>query len=76
MGKFIVHDNLPDYLAQGMFKKPGSYDVIMRYSSLTPKIVPDNDLGRGQEDARLDVQQLPDPGTAGPQDDVRDCRLA
>jgi hypothetical protein len=42
MGKFIVHDNLPEYLAQGMFKKPGSYDVIMRYSSLTPKIVPDN----------------------------------
>lgn len=42
MGKFIVHDNLPPHLAQGMFKKPGSYDVIMRYSSLTPKIVPDN----------------------------------
>jgi hypothetical protein len=42
MGKFIVHDKLPDYLAQGMFAKPGTYDVIMRYSSLTPKIVPDN----------------------------------
>lgn len=25
-----------------MFKRPGSYDVIMRYSSLTPKILPDN----------------------------------
>jgi hypothetical protein len=25
-----------------MFTKPGSYDVIMRYSSLTPKLVPDN----------------------------------
>jgi hypothetical protein len=25
-----------------MFKKPGTYDVIMRYSSLTPKLVPDN----------------------------------
>ncbi|KAK5128126.1 hypothetical protein LTR08_004179 [Meristemomyces frigidus] len=42
MGKFIVKDNLPEYLAQGMFAKPGSYDVIMRYSSLTPKLVPDN----------------------------------
>jgi hypothetical protein len=42
MGKFIVHDNLPTHLAQGMFKKPGTYDVIMRYSSLTPKILPDN----------------------------------
>jgi hypothetical protein len=42
MGKFTVHDNLPEHLAQGMFKTPGSYDIIMRYSSLTPKIVPDN----------------------------------
>lgn len=42
MGKFTVHDKLPAHLAQGMFAKPGSYDVIMRYSSLTPKIVPDN----------------------------------
>ena len=25
MGKFIVHDNLPKHLAQGMFAKPGSY---------------------------------------------------
>lgn len=42
VGKFIVHDDLPEHLAQGMFKRPGAYDVIMRYSSLTPKLVPDN----------------------------------
>lgn len=42
VGKFIVHPDLPPHLAQGMFSKPGSYDMIMRYSSLTPKIVPDN----------------------------------
>ena len=42
MGKFIVKENLPEHLAQGMFKHPGSYDVIMRYSSLTPKLVPDS----------------------------------
>lgn len=41
VGKFIVPE-LPPHLGQGMFKKPGSYDVIMRYSSLTPKLVPDN----------------------------------
>lgn len=41
MGKFVVHDNLPAHLAQGMFKKPGSYDCIMRYSSLLPKLAPD-----------------------------------
>jgi hypothetical protein len=42
MGKFTVKDNLPPHLAQGMFAKPGQYDMIMRYSSLTPKLVPDN----------------------------------
>ena len=42
IGKFIVKDNLPAHLAQGMFAKPGTYDMIMRYSSLTPKLVPDN----------------------------------
>ena len=41
-GKLVVRDNLPGHLAQGMFKRPGTYDVILRYSSLTPKIVPDN----------------------------------
>ncbi|PMD48065.1 heme-dependent catalase [Hyaloscypha variabilis F] len=42
MGKFTVKENLPPHLAQGMFAKPGEYHVIMRYSSLTPKLVPDN----------------------------------
>ncbi|OQO01628.1 hypothetical protein B0A48_12664 [Cryoendolithus antarcticus] len=42
LGRFTVKDDLPAHLAQGMFAKPGSYDVIMRYSSLTPKLVPDN----------------------------------
>lgn len=42
MGKFIVHENLGPHLAQGMFAKPGTYECIMRYSSLTPKLVPDN----------------------------------
>lgn len=42
MGKFRVHDNLPEHLAQGMFKNPGLYDCIMRYSSLTPKLLPDH----------------------------------
>ncbi|KAF2131823.1 heme-dependent catalase [Dothidotthia symphoricarpi CBS 119687] len=42
IGKFTVHADLPPHLAQGMFAQPGTYDVIMRYSSLTPKIVPDN----------------------------------
>lgn len=42
IGKFIVNENLPPHLAQGMFSGPGIYDMIMRYSSLTPKLVPDS----------------------------------
>lgn len=42
IGKFVVHNKLPAHLSQGLFKKPGSYDCIMRYSSLTPKLLPDN----------------------------------
>lgn len=42
VGKFIVHDKLPKHLAQGMFKTPGAYDCILRYSSLLPKLAPDN----------------------------------
>lgn len=42
IGKLKVHEHLPAHLAQGMFAKGGTYDCIMRYSSLTPKIVPDN----------------------------------
>ena len=42
IGKMTVAGDLPPVLAQGMFKKPGTYDCIMRYSSLTPKLVPDN----------------------------------
>ncbi|KAK3679580.1 hypothetical protein LTR37_021399 [Vermiconidia calcicola] len=41
MGRLIVHDNLAPHLAQGMFKQPGTYDCIMRYSSLLPKLVGD-----------------------------------
>ncbi|EME41957.1 hypothetical protein DOTSEDRAFT_54448 [Dothistroma septosporum NZE10] len=42
IGRFKVNDHLPAHLAQGMFAKGGTYDCIMRYSSLTPKILPDN----------------------------------
>lgn len=42
VGKFTVKDDLPEHLRQGMFAQPGQYDCIMRYSSLTPKLVPDN----------------------------------
>ncbi|KAK3048922.1 hypothetical protein LTR09_009817 [Extremus antarcticus] len=40
VGKITV-PKLPPHLAQGMFKTPGTYDCIMRYSSLLPKLVAD-----------------------------------
>ncbi|KAK4703511.1 hypothetical protein P7C70_g2708, partial [Phenoliferia sp. Uapishka_3] len=62
-GTFTIKSDLPEHLAQGMFKTPGksfshsaafyfssdlqpcqllgTHDMIMRYSSLTPKILPD-----------------------------------
>lgn len=42
MGKFTVHSDLPSHLAQNIFSKPGQYDVVMQYSSVTPKLVGDN----------------------------------
>ena len=41
IGKLTVNEGLPEHLAQGMFKRPGTYDCAMRYSSLTPKHLPD-----------------------------------
>jgi hypothetical protein len=41
MGKFTVPE-LPPQLAHGMFKRPESYDITMRHTSLTPKIILDN----------------------------------
>ncbi|KAF9736529.1 hypothetical protein PMIN06_004839 [Paraphaeosphaeria minitans] len=68
MGKWffqlvIVHDNLPPHLAQGMFSKPGAYDVIMRYSSLTPKLVPDNIPAPRGIGMKIFVLELRDPET-------------
>ncbi|KAK4688196.1 hypothetical protein P7C73_g1909, partial [Tremellales sp. Uapishka_1] len=40
-GKITVRKDLPEHLAQGMFRSPGTFDCIMRYSSLTPKMLPD-----------------------------------
>ncbi|KAL5390771.1 hypothetical protein PMIN02_006877 [Paraphaeosphaeria minitans] len=59
----IVHDNLPPHLAQGMFSKPGAYDVIMRYSSLTPKLVPDNIPAPRGIGMKIFVLELRDPET-------------
>ncbi|KAL8277305.1 hypothetical protein RQP46_010258 [Phenoliferia psychrophenolica] len=40
-GTFKINEGLPEHLKQGMFETAGTHDVIMRYSSLTPKVLPD-----------------------------------
>lgn len=40
-GELTVYDNLPEHLAQGMFKKAKTYPVIVRFSTAQGSIVPD-----------------------------------
>jgi hypothetical protein len=41
-GKLDVYDNLPDYLAQGFFAKPGTYSIIARISTQPGDVLPDS----------------------------------
>ncbi|MET0570217.1 MAG: catalase family protein [Pedobacter agri] len=40
-GELEVYDNLPEHLAQGLFKQPKKYPVIIRYSTAPGMIEPD-----------------------------------
>lgn len=42
VGELRVLDNLPEHLAQGLFKKPGTYSVIMRFSTNPGDILDDS----------------------------------
>lgn len=41
-GTFQVHENLPEHLAQGIFKHPQTYCAIMRFSTTPGDILDDN----------------------------------
>ncbi|GAB3575078.1 catalase family protein [Spirosoma luteolum] len=41
-GELQVYDNLPPYLAQGMFAKPGTYPVVARISTQPGDVLPDS----------------------------------
>ncbi len=41
VGELTVADNLPGYLAQGLFSKPGKYPVIVRLANVPGEILPD-----------------------------------
>jgi hypothetical protein len=40
-GQLVVYDQLPDALAQGMFRMPSEYPVIVRFSTAPGDILPD-----------------------------------
>lgn len=40
-GELEIYDNLPEHLAQGLFKKPQKYPVIIRFSTAPGMIEPD-----------------------------------
>lgn len=40
-GELEIYDNLPEHLAQGLFKKPRKYPVIIRFSTAPGMIEPD-----------------------------------
>ena len=41
VGELIVMDNLPEYLAQGLFAKPGTYPVVVRLANVPGEITTD-----------------------------------
>ena len=41
-GKLEVFDNLPAYLAQGLFAKPGTYQIVVRISTQPGDVLPDS----------------------------------
>ncbi|MFD1604425.1 catalase family protein [Flavobacterium artemisiae] len=40
-GELQIYDNLPEHIAQGLFKSPRSYPVIVRFSTAQGSIMPD-----------------------------------
>ncbi|GAB3750320.1 catalase family protein [Spirosoma pomorum] len=41
-GELHVFDNLPPYLAQGLFAKPGTYQIVVRISTQPGDVLPDS----------------------------------
>lgn len=40
-GELTVYDNLPDHLAQGLFREPRTYPVMIRFSTVPGDLMPD-----------------------------------
>lgn len=62
-GELVVPADLPPELAQGMFARPGRYDVLVRYSQGPSNPVPDR--ASGQRGMSLKVLGVEGPHVAG-----------
>ena len=62
-GELVVPDGLPGELAQGMFARPGRYDVLVRYSQGPSNPVPDR--ASGQRGMALKVLGVEGPHVEG-----------
>ncbi len=62
-GELVVAGDLPAELAQGMFARPGRYDVLVRYSQGPSNPVPDR--ASGQRGMALKVLGVEGPRVAG-----------
>ena len=62
-GELVVAAGLPPELAQGMFARPGRYDVLVRYSQGPSNPVPDR--ASGQRGMSLKVLGVEGPHVAG-----------
>ena len=63
-GELTILDDLPEHLAQGLFAKPGTYAVAMRFSTLPGDILDDNvSTPRGLAIKAIDVEGPRMPGS-------------
>lgn len=70
-GELQVFDNLPSYLAQGLFAKPGTYSIVVRISTQPGDVLPDSvstPRGFSFKVAGVEGQHLPDSDESDTQD--------
>lgn len=70
-GELQVFDNLPAYLAQGLFAKPGTYSIVVRISTQPGDVLPDSvstPRGFSFKVAGVEGEHLPDSDESDTQD--------
>ncbi len=64
--RLVVSDGLPAHLAQGLFARPGTYPVVMRYSAIPGDLLDDNvSTPRGLSIKVMGVDGARLPGSEG-----------